>query len=90
LDDGTKLTLRDAIQYLANTVSKAEQNDEKVLVAADHLTRFAEQGYPLYFARAATLRATYRNKEPVFNPQGSPLGQAQAEERTEAVGTYRT
>jgi hypothetical protein len=67
LKDGTKLTtLRDAIQYLAKTVPKAEQNHEKVLIAADHLTRSAEQGYPLFFARAATLQAIYRNKERVL------------------------
>jgi hypothetical protein len=69
LDDGTTLsTLRDAIQYLARTVPKAEQNHEAVLTAADHLTRSAEQGYPLFFARAATLQAIHRNKERVFNP----------------------
>jgi hypothetical protein len=60
LDDGTKLaTLRDAIQYLARTVPKAEQNHEKVLNASDHLTRSAEQGYPLFFARAATALWTF-------------------------------
>jgi len=32
----------------------------------DHLTRSAEQGYPLFFARAATLQAIHRNKERVF------------------------
>ena len=43
LDDGTTLTtLRDAIQYLARTVPKAERDHEKVLSAADHLTRSAE------------------------------------------------
>src|SRR5215471_13846923 len=69
LDDGTTLsTLREAIQYLARTVPKAEQNHEKVLSAADHLTRSAEQGYPLFFARAATLQATHRNTKRVFNP----------------------
>jgi hypothetical protein len=69
LDDGTELaTLRDAIRYLADTVPKAEQDHEKVLSAADHLTRSAEQGYPLFFARAATLQAIHRNKERVFNP----------------------
>lgn len=66
LDDGTKLaTLREAVQYLARTVPKAELNHETVLVAADHLTRSAEQGYPLFFARAATLQAIHRNKERV-------------------------
>src|SRR5262245_37076429 len=69
LDDGTKLaTLREAVQYLAGTVPKAEQNDEKVLTAADHLPRSADQGYPLFFARAATLQAIHRNKGRVFNP----------------------
>ncbi len=67
LADGTTLrTLRDAVQYLANTVPQAEQRHDKVLVAADHLTRSAEQNYPMYFARAATLRAIHRNDEPVF------------------------
>jgi hypothetical protein len=69
LDDGTTLrTLRDAIQYLADTVPKAEQKHEKVAIAADHLIRSAEQNYPMYFEGAATLQAIYRNKERVFNP----------------------
>jgi hypothetical protein len=69
LDDGTKLTtLREAIQYLARTVPKAEQNHEKVLIAADHLTRAAEQNYPMFFARAATLQAIHRHRERVINP----------------------
>ena len=69
LDDGTTLaTLRQAIEHLAKTVPKAEHNHEKVLSAADHLTRSAEQGYPLFFARAATLQAIHRNKGRVFNP----------------------
>ena len=69
LEDGTTLTmLRDAVQHLAKTVPKAEQDHEMVLNAADHLTRSAETGYPLFFARAATLQAIYRNKERVFNP----------------------
>jgi hypothetical protein len=67
LDDGTRLTtLRDAIQYLAKTVPTAEQNHQAVLNASDHLTRSAEHGYPLFFARAATLQAIRRNKERVF------------------------
>jgi hypothetical protein len=68
LEDGTTLrTLADAIQYLAKAVPKAEQKHEKVLNAADHLTRSAE--HPMYFARAATLQAIYRNRERVFNPE---------------------
>jgi hypothetical protein len=69
LDDGTALwTLRDAVHYLAKTVPKAERGHEKVLTAADHLTKAAEQGYPVFFARAATLQAIHRNKVRVFNP----------------------
>jgi hypothetical protein len=69
LEDGTTLrTLRDAIQYLAKTVPKAEQKHEQVMIAADHLTRSAEQGYPMFFARAATLQAIHRNKKRAFNP----------------------
>ena len=69
LADGTTLrTLQEAIQYLADTIPTAEQDHETVLIAADHLTRSAEQNYPMYFARAATLQAIHRNKERVFNP----------------------
>jgi hypothetical protein len=42
---------------------------EEVLNAADHLTRSAEQTYPKYFARAATLQAIHRNRERVINPE---------------------
>jgi len=87
LEDGTTLrTLRDAIQYLAKTVPKAEQKHEQVTIAADHLTRSAEQGYPMFFARAATLQAIHRNKKRAFRSQGPPLGQAQAEEGSVTVG----
>jgi hypothetical protein len=69
LDDGTTLaTLRQAIEYLAKTVPKAEHNHRHVLNAADHLARSAEQNYPMFFARAATLQAIHRNRERVFNP----------------------
>jgi hypothetical protein len=69
LEDGTTLrTLQQAVAYLAKIVPKAEQSHEKVLVAADHPTRSAEQNYPVFFARAATLRAIYRNREREFNP----------------------
>jgi hypothetical protein len=67
--EGKKLvTLRDAIQYLGKTVPKAEHDHPAVLNAADHLTRSAEQNYPMFFARAATLQAIHRNRERVFNP----------------------
>ena len=69
LDDGTTLTtLQQAVAYLAKTVPKAELNHEKVLIAADHLTRSAEQGYPMVFARMATLQAIHRNDKRAFNP----------------------
>jgi hypothetical protein len=69
LEDATTLrTQAHSIQYLADTVPKAKQTHEKVLVATDHLTRSAEQNYPMYFARAATMQAIHRNKERVFNP----------------------
>ena len=61
-------TLRQAVVYLAKTVPKAERNHEKVLIAADHLTRSADQNYPMLFARAATLQAIHRHQVRVFNP----------------------
>jgi hypothetical protein len=69
LDDGTTLaTLREAVEYLAKTVPKAEHHHPSVLTASDHLTRSAEQNYPMFFARAATLQAIHRHRERVFNP----------------------
>ena len=61
-EDGTLRTLQEAVAYLAKTVPKSEQYHE-VLNAADHLTRSAEQNDPMFFARAATLEAIYRNRE---------------------------
>jgi hypothetical protein len=69
LPDGKKLvTLRDAVHHLAATVPNRERDHPAVLNAADHLTGAAEQGYPLFFARAATLQAIHRSKGRVFNP----------------------
>jgi hypothetical protein len=69
LEDGTTLrTLRDAIQHLVKTVPAAERDHRDVLFATEHLTRSAEQGYPMFFARAATMQAILRNEERVFNP----------------------
>ena len=74
LDDGTKLeTLRDAVHYLAKTVPNAERDHEKVLTASDHLVRAAEQNYPMFFARAATLQAIHRHRGRVFNPERKDL-----------------
>lgn len=81
LDNGTTLTtLRDAIHYLAKTVPKAERDHEKVLTASEHLVRAAEQGYPMFFARAATLQAIYRNVERVFNPDRKDTHRLSSEE----------
>jgi hypothetical protein len=41
---------------------------QRVKIAADHLTQSAEQNYPMYFARTATLRAIHRNVGQVINP----------------------
>jgi hypothetical protein len=69
LEDGTTLTtLRQAVEYLAKTVPKEEHNHPSVLTASDHLTRSAEQDYPMFFARAATVQAIHRNDVRVFNP----------------------
>jgi hypothetical protein len=69
LADGTKLrTLRDAIQYLVKTVPATERDHRDVLFASEHLTRSAEQDYPMFFARAATMQAILRHQERVFNP----------------------
>jgi hypothetical protein len=70
LRDGTTLrTLQDAVRYLAKTVPKSEMNHPKVLSAAGMLTKAAERDIAwMFFARAATLQAIYRNKERVFNP----------------------
>ena len=69
MPDRAKLTtLQQAVAYLAKAVPKAERNRPQVGIAADHLTRSAEQNYPMIFARMATLRAIPRNDERVFNP----------------------
>ena len=69
VDDGTTLTtLRHASECLAETVPKAEHNHPHVLTASDHLTRSAEQNYPMFFARAATLQAIHRHRKRVINP----------------------
>ena len=61
LDDGTKLaTLREALAYLAKIISKAERNLPEVLTAADTMTKAAEQGGTVEFARIATLQAINR------------------------------
>jgi hypothetical protein len=58
LDDGTRLaTLRQAIAHLAKFIPQAERNLPEVLAASDMMTKAAEQGGPVEFARIATLQA---------------------------------
>jgi hypothetical protein len=53
LDDGTKLaTLRKALAHLAKIITKAERNPPEVLTASDFMTKAAEQGGPVEFARS--------------------------------------
>jgi hypothetical protein len=69
LEDGGELaTLRDAIKHLAQIIPKAERDMVDVLTASDLLTRAAEHGGPIEFARIATLRAINRHGERVFDP----------------------
>jgi hypothetical protein len=70
LPDGAELkTLREAVAYLASTVPKGEQNDPKVLAAAEILTYAAEREIAwMFLARIATLQAIHRNDARVFNP----------------------
>ena len=61
LEDGTKLTsLRQALAYLARFIPKAECNLPEVLTASNIMTKAAEQGGPVEFARVATLQAINR------------------------------
>jgi hypothetical protein len=61
LEDGTKLaSLRQAIAHLAKFIPKAERNLPEVLTASNIMTKAAEQGGPVEFARIATLQAINR------------------------------
>jgi hypothetical protein len=77
LPDGRKLkTLAEAIAYLAETVPKAERKHPTVVIAADHLTRAAEQNYPMTFARMAALQAIHRKKSGSSIPIAkTPIGE---------------
>jgi hypothetical protein len=59
--DGTKLAnLRQAIAHLAKFIPKAERDLPQVLTASNIMTKAAEQGGPVEFARIATLLAINR------------------------------
>src|ERR1700730_16857413 len=65
LEDGTKLaSLRQAIAHLAKFIPKAERNLPQVLTASNIMTKAAEQGGPVEFARIATLQAINRVRSP--------------------------
>jgi hypothetical protein len=69
LDDGSKLsTLRAAIRHLAKMIPEAERDMAEVLTAADLLTKAAEHGGPIEFARIATMQAINRHVGQVFDP----------------------
>jgi hypothetical protein len=69
LDDGSKLsTLREAISHLGKIITKAEHDMPEILTAADLLTKAAEGGGPIEFARIAVLRAINRHVGRVFDP----------------------
>jgi hypothetical protein len=69
LDDGSKLTtLREAISHLGKIIPKAEHDMPEILTAAEFLTKAAEHGGPVEFARIATLQAINRHVERVFDP----------------------
>jgi hypothetical protein len=62
LEDGRKLaTLQDAIAHLAKLIPKAERDMPEILRAADLLTKAAEHGGPVEFARIAVLQAINRH-----------------------------
>jgi hypothetical protein len=61
-------SLREAIVHLVNTVPSSERGTPVILTAAELITRAAERGCPIEFARIATLRALNRHVERVLNP----------------------
>jgi hypothetical protein len=64
-------------------VPKAEQKYEKVLVAADHLTRSAEQGYPLGLLPHGDVAGDpWERSAGVHATQRPPPGQAESEARS--------
>jgi hypothetical protein len=68
LEDGVKLTtLRDAIVHLGKVIPKSDHDMPAVLTAAEMLTKAAEHGGPVEFARIGTLQALNRHAVRVFN-----------------------
>jgi hypothetical protein len=68
LEDGTRLaTLQEAIAHLGKIIPKAEHDMPEILTAADLLTKAAEHGGPIEFARIATMQAINRHVGQVFD-----------------------
>jgi hypothetical protein len=85
LDDGSKLsTLREAISHLGKIIPKAEHDMPEILTAADLLTKAAEGGGPIEFARIAVLQAINRHVGRVFDPfeKGQGLGRRKLKRET--------
>lgn len=83
LAGGAKLaTLREAVAHLGKAIPKSEHSLPAVLTAAEQLTRAAEHGGPVEFARIATLQGAQPSPCPaVFRRQGSALGPAEVAAR---------
>jgi hypothetical protein len=69
LPGGERLaTLRQAIAHLGKVIPEHDHEMPAVLTASDLLTKAADGGGPVEFARIATLRAINRHAVPSFNP----------------------
>jgi hypothetical protein len=68
LPGGKLAALREAIVQLVKAIPTSERTMPEVLRAAEFLTKAAEHGGPVEFARIATLQAIYRHVERVFDP----------------------
>jgi hypothetical protein len=53
---------------LAKEIPKSEHKMQKVQTAAHLVTRAAEHGGPIIFARIGMLQANHRHRERVVNP----------------------
>ena len=88
LEDGTKLaSLRQAIAHLAKFIPEAERNLPEVLTASNMMTKAAEQGGPVEFARIATLQAISRVRSPAHDMRRSQGGARPMTDREVVIQT---
>jgi hypothetical protein len=83
LPDGRKLrTLKEVIAWLAKEIPKSEHGMKQVQVAADMVTKAAENNGPLIFARMGTMQAINRHRVREFDTSRKPhhLGETKAQE----------